>query len=48
MLHQIIIEKSNVNGTVIGTVTITVNGEVKKQVFEGTDAEVQEKIDAIK
>jgi K(+)-stimulated pyrophosphate-energized sodium pump len=42
------IEKSSVNRTVVGTVTITVNGEVETQFFEGTDAEVQAKIDALK
>jgi hypothetical protein len=41
------IEKSSVNGTVVGTVTITVNGEVETQ-FLRTDAEVQAKIDALK
>jgi K(+)-stimulated pyrophosphate-energized sodium pump len=45
---QIMIEKSSVNGTVVGTVTTTVNGEVETQVFEGTDAEVQAKIDELK
>jgi K(+)-stimulated pyrophosphate-energized sodium pump len=45
---QIMIEKSSVNGTVVGTVTTTVNGKVETQVFEGTDAEVQAKIDALK
>jgi K(+)-stimulated pyrophosphate-energized sodium pump len=45
---QIMIEKSNVNGTVIGKVTTTLNGKAETQVFEGTDTEVQAKIDAMK
>jgi hypothetical protein len=31
---QIMIEKSSVNRTVVGTVTITVNGEVETQVLK--------------
>jgi K(+)-stimulated pyrophosphate-energized sodium pump len=45
---QIMIEKANVNGTVIGKVTTTINGKAETQVFEGTDTEVQAKIDAMK
>jgi K(+)-stimulated pyrophosphate-energized sodium pump len=45
---QVTIEKTNVNGAVAATITTTVNGKVETQVFEGTDAEVQAKIDALK
>jgi K(+)-stimulated pyrophosphate-energized sodium pump len=44
---QVTIEKTNVNGAVTATIT-TVNGKVETQVFEGTDAVVQTKIDALK
>ncbi|HMI06500.1 MAG TPA: sodium-translocating pyrophosphatase [Flavobacterium sp.] len=45
---QITIEKSNVDGKVQATVTTTVNGQTDVQKFEGTDAEVQTKIDSLK
>ena len=45
---QVIIEKTNVNGAVAAAITTTVNGKVETQVFEGTDVEVQTKIDALK
>jgi K(+)-stimulated pyrophosphate-energized sodium pump len=45
---QVTIEKTNLNGAVAATITTTVNGKVETQVFEGTDAEVQTKIDALK
>ncbi|MEZ7504115.1 sodium-translocating pyrophosphatase [Flavobacterium sp. Arc2] len=45
---EVTIEKTNVNGAVVGTITTTVNGKVQTQVFEGTDAEVQAKIDLLK
>jgi len=52
MMHevskQITIEKSVENGVVTASVTTTVNGKVETQVFEGNDAEVQAKIDALK
>lgn len=45
---QMTIEKTKENGKVKATVTTTVNGKVVVQNFEGTDAEVQAKIDALK
>ncbi|MFT7396550.1 MAG: K(+)-stimulated pyrophosphate-energized sodium pump [Flavobacterium sp.] len=45
---QVMIEKTNVNGVVMAKITTTANGQVGTQVFEGTDAEVQIKIDALK
>jgi K(+)-stimulated pyrophosphate-energized sodium pump len=52
MMHgvskEITIEKSIQNGVVTASVTTTVNGKTDTQVFEGTDAEVQAKIDALK
>jgi K(+)-stimulated pyrophosphate-energized sodium pump len=45
---QITIEKSNVDGKVQATVTTIVNGQTDVQKFEGTDAEVQTKIDSLK
>jgi K(+)-stimulated pyrophosphate-energized sodium pump len=41
------IEKTNTNGKVSATVTITVNGTVVVKQFQGTDAEVQAQIDAL-
>ena len=41
-------EKSNIDGKVTATVTTTINGKQEVQNFEGTDAEVQAKIDALK
>ncbi|EIA09674.1 sodium-translocating pyrophosphatase [Flavobacterium frigoris] len=52
MMHEVskevTIEKSTENGVVKATITTKVNGKVEIQVFEGTDAEVQAKIDALK
>jgi K(+)-stimulated pyrophosphate-energized sodium pump len=45
---KVTIEKTNVNGAVVATITTDINGKVETQVFEGTDAEVQAKIDALK
>ncbi|MFN7099917.1 MAG: sodium-translocating pyrophosphatase, partial [Flavobacterium sp.] len=42
------IELSNENGKTKATVTMTDNGKTTKQTFEGTDAEVQAKIDSLK
>ncbi|MGZ9674884.1 sodium-translocating pyrophosphatase [Flavobacterium sp. GNP001] len=42
------IELSNENGKTKATVTMTENGKTTKQTFEGTDAEVQAKIDSLK
>jgi K(+)-stimulated pyrophosphate-energized sodium pump len=44
---QVTIEKTNVNGAVTATIT-TVNGKSWNTSFEGTDAVVQTKIDALK
>jgi K(+)-stimulated pyrophosphate-energized sodium pump len=41
------VEIVNVNGQVVGTVTSSVNGKVRTQVFKGTDAEVKAKIEAV-
>ena len=48
MTNEVRIEKSNVNGKVSATVTTTVNGTVVVKQFQGTDAEVQAQIDAVK
>jgi K(+)-stimulated pyrophosphate-energized sodium pump len=48
MDREIKIEKTNLNGKVTAIVTTTVDGMVMIKHFEGTDAEVQAKIDAIK
>jgi K(+)-stimulated pyrophosphate-energized sodium pump len=45
---QVTIEKTNVNGAIVATVKIDINGKVETQVFEDTDVEVQAKIDALK
>ena len=45
---EVAIEKSNIDGKVTATVTTTINGKQEVQNFEGTDAEVQAKIDALK
>ena len=45
---EVSIEKSNVDEKVNATVKTTINGKEETQVFEGTDAEVQAKIDALK
>jgi K(+)-stimulated pyrophosphate-energized sodium pump len=52
MTHEVsklvTIEKTNIDGVVKATVTTVVNGKKDIQVFKGTDAEVQAKIDAVK
>jgi K(+)-stimulated pyrophosphate-energized sodium pump len=45
---QITIEKSIQNGVVTATVTTNINGKVETEEFEGSDTEVQAKIDALK
>ncbi|TDE02910.1 sodium-translocating pyrophosphatase [Flavobacterium hiemivividum] len=45
---EISIEKSNIDGKVTATITTIINGKQEVQKFEGTDAEVQAKIDALK
>jgi K(+)-stimulated pyrophosphate-energized sodium pump len=45
---EVTIEKVNVDGKVKATITTTLNGKVDVQSFEGTDAEVQAKIDVFK
>ena len=42
------VEKSNIDGKVTATVKTVINGKEEVQKFEGTDAEVQAKIDALK
>ncbi len=48
MSKEVSIEKMNVDGKVKATIKTTVNGKEDIQSFEGTDAEVQAKIDALK
>ena len=45
---EVTIEKTNVDGKVKATITTTLNGKVDVQSFEGTDEEVQAKIDISK
>lgn len=45
---EVMIEKTNVDGKVKATLKTTVNGKEDIQNFEGTDEEVQAKIDALK
>jgi K(+)-stimulated pyrophosphate-energized sodium pump len=45
---EVSIEKTSVDGKVKATIKTTINGKVNIQNFEGTDAEVQAKIDASK
>ncbi|MFV8357282.1 sodium/proton-translocating pyrophosphatase, partial [Flavobacterium sp. XS1P32] len=45
---EVSIEKTNVDGKVKATIKTTINGKEDIQSFEGTDAEVQAKIDAAK
>jgi len=45
---KVMIEKTDKDGVVKAVVTITLNGETSSQTFEGTDAEVQAKLDSIK
>jgi K(+)-stimulated pyrophosphate-energized sodium pump len=44
----VMIEKSSVDGKVSATVTTDVDGISDTQTFEGTEEEVQAKIDALK
>jgi K(+)-stimulated pyrophosphate-energized sodium pump len=48
MNNEVRIEKVNVNGKVSATITTTVDDNVVVKKFEGTDAEVQAQIDAVK
>jgi len=48
MSKEVSIEKTNVDGKVKATIKTTVNGKEDIQNFEGTDEEVQAKIDAFK
>jgi K(+)-stimulated pyrophosphate-energized sodium pump len=45
---EVTIEKTNVDGKVKATITTTLNGKVDVQSFEGTDEDVQAKIDVAK
>jgi K(+)-stimulated pyrophosphate-energized sodium pump len=45
---EVMIEKTNENGVVKAIVTTTLNGASNTLTFEGTDAEVQAKLDSIK
>ncbi|MFV8369098.1 sodium-translocating pyrophosphatase [Flavobacterium sp. LB2R40] len=45
---EVTIEKTNVDGKVKATIKTIINGKVVIQSYEGTDAEVQTKIDAVK
>ncbi|MFV8339059.1 sodium-translocating pyrophosphatase [Flavobacterium sp. LB3P21] len=48
MSKEVSIEKINVDGKVKATIKTSVNGKVDTQTFEGTDEEVQTKIDSLK
>ena len=48
MSKEVSIEKTNVDGKVKATIKTTINGKEDIQNFEGTDAEVQAKIDSLK
>jgi K(+)-stimulated pyrophosphate-energized sodium pump len=48
MSKEVTIEKTNVDGKVTATVTTTIDGKEDVQKFEGTEAEVQSKIDGLK
>ncbi|TDE03682.1 sodium-translocating pyrophosphatase [Flavobacterium sandaracinum] len=48
MSKEVSIEKTNVDGKVKATIKTTINGKENIQSFEGTDAEVQAKIDSLK
>jgi K(+)-stimulated pyrophosphate-energized sodium pump len=48
MSSEVRIEKKDINGKVTATVTTTVNGMVVVKQFQGTDAEVEAQIDAVK
>ncbi|MFE3868081.1 sodium-translocating pyrophosphatase [Flavobacterium sp. LS2P90] len=45
---EVSIQKTSVDGKVKATIKTSINGKVTTQNFEGTDAEVQAKIDALK
>ena len=45
---EVAIEKTNIDGKVTATVTTIINGKEEVNKFEGTDAEVQAKIDALR
>jgi K(+)-stimulated pyrophosphate-energized sodium pump len=45
---EVTIEKTNVDGKVKATIKTNINGKEDTQNFEGTDAEVQAKIDSLK
>ncbi|MFV8392441.1 sodium-translocating pyrophosphatase [Flavobacterium sp. LB2P6] len=45
---EVSIEKTNIDGKVKATIKTTINGKVTIQNFEGTDEEVQSKIDSLK
>ncbi|MBP4142850.1 sodium-translocating pyrophosphatase [Flavobacterium sp. P4023] len=45
---EVSIEKSNIDGKVTAIIKTTIDGKEEIQKFEGTDAEVQAKIDALK
>ncbi|MFV8335142.1 sodium-translocating pyrophosphatase [Flavobacterium sp. RSP29] len=45
---EVSIEKTNIDGKVKATIKTTINGKVTIQNFEGTDEEVQTKIDSLK
>jgi K(+)-stimulated pyrophosphate-energized sodium pump len=48
MSKEVSIEKTNVDGKVKATIKTNINGKVTVQNFEGTDEEVQTKIDSLK
>jgi K(+)-stimulated pyrophosphate-energized sodium pump len=48
MSKEVSIQKTSVDGKVKATIKTSINGKVTTQEFEGTDAEVQAKIDALK
>jgi K(+)-stimulated pyrophosphate-energized sodium pump len=48
MSKEVSIQKTSVDGKVKATIKTSINGKVTTQNFEGTDAEVQAKIDALK
>ncbi len=45
---EVSIQKTSVDGKVKATIRTSINGKVTIQNFEGTDEEVQAKIDALK
>ena len=48
LTNEVRIEKTNLNGKVSATVTTTINGTVAVKQIQGTEAEVQAQIDALK